>query len=210
MNKHAAIYVNATTNDSWKNTAIKSEIARLTEYAESKGYLISRVYLENGYDGHGILSPCHAVMYRDYLSGMFGAVIIASPVSFGIQEQDHSLLCMETDEIQKASARLFLADMDMEAMEYIKRNRERWVTQDLDRDAKDSANGSPLQKTLDHIEAEMKKQDRLIEEDLAGAVEPTKVSDFGDNVIEAAHALWLLKNGYKEDVVKAWNENQSW
>ena len=209
MNKHAAIYINAISDGSREDSSIQSEIARLTDYAESKGFLVTRIYLENGYDGHGVLNPCHAVMYRYYLSGDFGAVVIASPVSFGIREQDHSLLCMEADEIQKAGARLLLADMDMDAMEYIVRNKERWVKENLDRAFAHLVDRRTVEDVFDDIDAEMRRHDRLIEEDLAGAVEPTKMSDFGDNVIEASEALWMLKNGYKEEAVKAWNENQT-
>ena len=174
---------------------IPAEITRLTAYAEKKGYEVYKIYLDNGYNGTNSSCPAHGVMYRDKLSGDFDAVIVANAPT----AEERSTFPLMLDAFQT----VLIADIDRDGEEYYREHAEQWLLEALERGQKDIDEGRGLssEEVHEHLQAHMEEMERRDAVDRAAAYEVKGPSRYGENVIEAQAAMWLLKNGYKDDLL---------
>lgn len=209
MKKHAALYIRTTADKGRhqserliENTsgAINAELERLTAYADARGFNVAKVYLDD--EDVGIMSPAFSILLRDCLTRDYDAVFISNEDAVDTGGS-HNELSMNAIELGDKGIALYLVDEDIEAVQYCREHGREWLLADLDEGRRQADAGEYL--SIEEVDEALKRQSdestRQMEKAMAAAQPVEEMSQFGANVIEARKALWLLKNGYKQEVV---------
>ena len=172
------------------------QIGMLTSYARGHGYEDLIFYLDDGYDGSGILEPANMALHREVMAGRISTVIISALHQIS---GEMNVLMMTEETFRGHGARLVIASYNQDARDVIRQNYNAWLWEGIREGEEDIAAGKcmPAEEAFRRIREEAEEQGKLSARDIENAkpVEPKYTKD-GYRLIDAREALWLLKTEY--------------
>lgn len=177
----------------------EGEIQKLIQYAHIKGFHDLEVYLDNGYEGSGIMMPADLLLHRRIEEGDIKRVIISS-----VSQILHAttVLTMEIEFYEKHDVQLWIADEDCTALEAFVRHHEEWLWERLDHSIAqaDAGQEMTLRQLRRHLKRRRTQHKQLTKYDFKLAKDSgLKTTIEGIPIIDGNQALWLLKPYYEQE-----------